>query len=54
MDELRIAAWLHDVGKITTPEYVVDKATKLETIYDRVHEMNTRFEVLNGMLRSII
>ena len=46
MDELRIAAWLHDVGKITTPEYVVDKATKLETIYDRVHEMNTRFEVI--------
>ncbi len=46
MDELRIAAWLHDVGKITTPEYVVDKATKLETIYDRVHELNTRFEVL--------
>jgi len=46
MDELRIAAWLHDVGKITTPEYVVDKATKLETIYDRVHELNVRFEVL--------
>ena len=46
MDELRIAAWLHDVGKITTPEYVVDKATKLETIYDRVNELNTRFEVL--------
>lgn len=46
MDELRIAAWLHDVGKITTPEYVVDKATKLETIYDRVHELNTRFDVL--------
>lgn len=46
MDELRIAAWLHDVGKITTPEYVVDKATKLETIYDRVHEMNARFEIL--------
>ena len=46
MDELRIAAWLHDVGKITTPEYVVDKATKLETIYDRIHELDTRFEVL--------
>jgi HD-GYP domain-containing protein (c-di-GMP phosphodiesterase class II) len=46
MDELRIAAWLHDVGKITTPEYVVDKATKLETIYDRVHELNVRYEVL--------
>ncbi|HEY4636188.1 MAG TPA: GAF domain-containing protein, partial [Rhodospirillales bacterium] len=40
--ELHIAAWLHDCGKVTTPEYVVDKATKLETIYDRVHEVRTR------------
>jgi hypothetical protein len=39
-------AWLHDCGKVTTPEYVVDKATKLETIYDRIHEIRTRFEVL--------
>ena len=46
MNELRIASWLHDVGKITTPEYVVDKATKLETIYDRVNEVVVRFEVL--------
>ncbi len=46
MNELRIASWLHDVGKITTPEYVVDKATKLETIYDRIHEVTVRFEVL--------
>jgi HD-GYP domain-containing protein (c-di-GMP phosphodiesterase class II) len=44
--ELHIAAWLHDCGKVTTPEYVVDKATKLETIYDRIHEIRTRFEVL--------
>ena len=44
--ELHIAAWLHDCGKVTTPEYVVDKATKLETIYDRIHEVRTRFEVL--------
>ncbi|MBY0431187.1 MAG: GAF domain-containing protein, partial [Rhodospirillales bacterium] len=44
--ELHIAAWLHDCGKVTTPEHVVDKATKLETIYDRVHEVRTRFEVL--------
>jgi HD-GYP domain-containing protein (c-di-GMP phosphodiesterase class II) len=40
------AAWLHDCGKITTPEYVVDKATKLETIYNRIHEIRTRFEVI--------
>jgi len=45
-EELYIASWLHDCGKVTTPEYVVDKATKLETIYDRIHEIRTRFEVL--------
>ncbi|MFG6415413.1 HD domain-containing phosphohydrolase [Roseateles sp. DC23W] len=45
-EALHIAAWLHDCGKVTTPEYVVDKATKLETIYNRIHEIRTRFEVL--------
>jgi HD-GYP domain-containing protein (c-di-GMP phosphodiesterase class II) len=44
--ELHLAAWLHDCGKVTTPEYVVDKATKLETIYDRIHEIRMRFEIL--------
>jgi HD-GYP domain-containing protein (c-di-GMP phosphodiesterase class II) len=45
--ELNIAAWLHDCGKVVTPEYVVDKATKLETIYNRIHEVRTRFEVIH-------
>jgi len=45
-EALEIASWLHDCGKVTTPEYVVDKATKLETIYDRIHEVRMRFEVL--------
>ena len=45
-EALHIAAWLHDCGKVTTPEYVVDKATKLETLNDRIHEIRTRFEVL--------
>jgi len=44
--ELHIASWLHDCGKVTSPEYVVDKATKLETITNRIHEIRTRFEVL--------
>tara|TARA_Y100000310_G_scaffold59365_1_gene54713 strand:+ start:1685 stop:4078 length:2394 start_codon:yes stop_codon:yes gene_type:complete len=44
--EFRLAAWLHDCGKITTPEHIVDKGTKLETIYNRIHEVRTRFEVL--------
>jgi len=46
MREIRIAGWLHDVGKVTTPEYVVDKSTKLETICDRIELLKTRFEVL--------
>jgi hypothetical protein len=45
-EAVHIGAWLHDCGKVTTPEYVVDKATKLETIYDRIHEVRMRFEVL--------
>lgn len=44
--ELHIAGWLHDCGKVTTPEYVMDKATKLETIYDRINEVDARFAVL--------
>ena len=47
MREVSIASWLHDCGKVTTPEYVVDKATKLETIYNRIHEVRTRFEVMH-------
>jgi len=45
-EAVHVAAWLHDCGKVTTPEYVVDKATKLETLYDRIHEVRMRFEVL--------
>ncbi len=44
--ELKIAGLLHDCGKVTTPVHVVDKATKLETIFDRVDLLDTRFEVI--------
>jgi len=44
--ELHIAAWMHDCGKITTPEYVVDKATKLETIWDRIDLVKSRIEIM--------
>ncbi|HEX2732845.1 MAG TPA: HD domain-containing phosphohydrolase [Polyangiaceae bacterium] len=44
--ELRVAAWLHDCGKVTTPTHVMDKATKLETISDRILVVEARYEVL--------
>jgi HD-GYP domain-containing protein (c-di-GMP phosphodiesterase class II) len=53
--ELRIAALLHDCGKVVTPVHVMDKATKLETIFDRIDLVETRFEVLrrDAMLRVL-
>ncbi|NMM43576.1 hypothetical protein HH303_03740 [Rhodospirillaceae bacterium KN72] len=45
-EAIHVASWLHDCGKVTTPEFVVDKATKLETIYDRIHEIRMRVEVM--------
>jgi HD-GYP domain-containing protein (c-di-GMP phosphodiesterase class II) len=44
--ELHIAAWLHDCGKVATPTHVMDKATKLECVYDRLRAVQTRFELL--------
>jgi HD-GYP domain-containing protein (c-di-GMP phosphodiesterase class II) len=57
--ELKIAGLLHDCGKVTTPVHVVDKATKLQTIFDRIQMVDTRFEVLKrdaeiAMLRNVL
>lgn len=43
---LRVAAWMHDIGKIATPEHVVDKATKLSTIFDRISLIEARFDYI--------
>lgn len=44
--EFHLGVWLHDCGKVTSPEHIIDKSTKLETIYNRIHEVRMRFEVL--------
>ena len=46
--ELKIAGWLHDCGKVTTPECVMDKATKLSLIFDRIELIDQRFELLKA------
>ncbi len=52
MEELKIAAWMHDIGKITTPEFIIDKMTKLETIFDRIHLIDTRFSLIKEVLKT--
>jgi HD-GYP domain-containing protein (c-di-GMP phosphodiesterase class II)/HAMP domain-containing protein len=51
--ELKIAALLHDCGKVTTPVHIADKATRLETIFDRIHMIDTRFEVLKRDMQNV-
>jgi len=52
MEELKLAAWMHDVGKITTPVHVVDKATKLEAIVDRIEFVKTRFRLIGKAMQA--
>jgi HD-GYP domain-containing protein (c-di-GMP phosphodiesterase class II)/HAMP domain-containing protein len=52
LHELKIAALLHDCGKVTTPVHIADKATRLETIFDRIHIIDTRFEVVKRDAQS--
>lgn len=52
LEELKLAAWMHDVGKITTPVHVVDKATKLEAIVDRIEMVTTRFKFIGKALQA--
>ena len=46
MEELFVAGWLHDFGKVATPEHVMNKSTKLEGLYDKINQIKIRFEVL--------
>ncbi len=51
MDELRIAALMHDTGKITTPDHIISKSSRLETVFDRIELIRTRFDLFKTNLR---
>ncbi|MBW1692926.1 MAG: PAS domain S-box protein [Deltaproteobacteria bacterium] len=53
-EELRLSAWMHDIGKITTPEYIVEKKAKLQTITDRFNLIETRFHAIEKSIESWI
>lgn len=52
LEELKLSAWLHDIGKIITPEWVVDKASKLQTIFDRKELVDLRFDLIAKCLEA--
>lgn len=52
LQEISLAGWMHDVGKITTPVYVQDKAKKLETIFDRIEMVLARFEMVQAVIQK--
>jgi HD-GYP domain-containing protein (c-di-GMP phosphodiesterase class II)/ribonuclease BN (tRNA processing enzyme) len=50
--QLELAAWMHDIGKIATPEHILDKATRLETLHDRIDTIQMRFNYVKKFLKS--
>ena len=46
MEELYVAGWLHDFGKVSTPEFIMNKATKLEGLYDKIDFVKLKLEIL--------
>ena len=51
--KIELAAWMHDVGKISMPEQIIDKATKLEGLIDRIQFVTQRFEILKRDLEIL-
>ncbi len=52
MRELRIAGWMHDIGKVTTPVEIMEKSTKLQTIFDRIQYIDLRMSFLQEKIEK--
>jgi hypothetical protein len=53
LKEISMAGWMHDIGKIVTPEFIMDKSTKLEAIIDRIDLVMLRIEKLELLLNHL-
>jgi len=53
LKELSMAGWMHDIGKIITPEFVMDKSTKLERIIDGIELVKERFDKLITLFKYL-
>ncbi len=51
LEELRIAAWMHDIGKIVTPQHIIDKGTRLEKLIDRINIIEIRFHLIESLMQ---
>ena len=51
MYELRIAAYMHDIGKVTSPVEIVEKAKKLQTIFDRIQYVRLRMAYISQKIK---
>ena len=50
MKQINFAALMHDIGKLATPEYILDKATKLQSLFDRVNVVESHIHIIEKAL----
>ena len=54
LDELYVSGWLHDFGKVATPEHIMGKSTKLEGLYDKIDEINEANTLFESLLGDVV
>ncbi len=52
IQEIRLAALMHDFGKIITPEFIMDKSTKLEAVIDGISVVEERCNLIINIVKK--
>lgn len=53
LKQIKLSALVHDIGKLSIPEYIIDKSKKLEGIYDGIDSIKLRIEVIKKELEIL-